>query len=74
MGILDFNMTESNDRIKHKVSENLEELRKNLKLAESKTNMKKDEHKTGKLSTLLSEKGNRRLIVNFIVDFTKFNV
>jgi hypothetical protein len=34
-----------------------EELRKNLKLAESKTNMKKDENKTGKLSTLLSEKG-----------------
>jgi hypothetical protein len=34
-----------------------EELRKNLKLAESKTNLKKDEHKTDMLATLLSGKG-----------------
>jgi hypothetical protein len=46
-----------------------EELRKNLKLAESKTNMKKDENKTGKLSTLLSEKGNGYGVVKF-----KFNL
>lgn len=60
--------TQKKIRLQNQLIKNLEsereELRKNLKLAESKTNMKKDENKTGKLSTLLSEKDQRKAEIN----------